>query len=68
VAHIKSNFVVVSKTIACLEAVGVEMDDELDIVKSTEHALEQEHGKAAENVKNKFKKMLEWNDRFSIMC
>jgi hypothetical protein len=31
-AYIKSNFFVVSKAIACLEAVGVEMNDTLDIV------------------------------------
>jgi exonuclease VII small subunit len=39
-AYIKSNFVVVSKTIASLEAVGVEMNDALDIVKSAELAVE----------------------------
>jgi hypothetical protein len=43
--------VVVSKTIARLEAVGVEMNDALDIVKSTERAVEQARGKVAENVK-----------------
>jgi DNA relaxase NicK len=51
VAYIKSNFGVLSKTIARLEAVGVETKDSLEIVKSAEHALEQAHGKAAENVK-----------------
>jgi hypothetical protein len=68
VAYIKSNFVVVSKTIACLEAVGVEMNDALDIVKSAERAVEQARDKVAENVKNKFKKVLERNYGFSIMC
>jgi hypothetical protein len=33
-AYNKSNFMIVSKTIARLEAVGVEMNDALDIVKS----------------------------------
>jgi exonuclease VII small subunit len=51
-AYIKSNFVVVSKTIARLEAVGV-MNDALDIVKSAERAVEQARGKVAENVKKK---------------
>jgi hypothetical protein len=50
-AYIKSNFVVVSKTIARQEAVGVEMNDALDIVKSAERAVEQARGKVAENVK-----------------
>ena len=58
-AYIKSNFLVVSKTIARLEAVGVDMNDALDIVKSAERAVEQARGKVAENVKNKFKKVLE---------
>jgi hypothetical protein len=49
-AYIKSNFSIVSKTIACLEAVGVEMNDALDIVKSTEHALKQARGKVAKKV------------------
>jgi hypothetical protein len=52
-AYIKSNFVVVSKTIACLEAVGVEMNDALDIAKSAERAVEQARGRVAENVKKK---------------
>jgi hypothetical protein len=39
-AYIKSNFVLVSKTIARLEAVGVEMNDALDIVKSAQRAVE----------------------------
>jgi exonuclease VII small subunit len=50
-AYIKSNFLVVSKTIARLEAVGVEMNDALDIVKSAGRAVEQARGKVAENVK-----------------
>ena len=33
-AYIKSNFVVTSKTVARVEAVGVRMKDALDIVKS----------------------------------
>jgi exonuclease VII small subunit len=49
-AYIKSNFVVLSKTIARLEAVGVEMNNALDIVKSAQRALEQARGKVAENV------------------
>jgi hypothetical protein len=49
-AYMKSKFLVVSKTIASLEAVGVEMNDALDIAKSAEHALEQARGKIAENV------------------
>jgi hypothetical protein len=36
--YIKSTFLVVSKTIACLEAVGVEKNDALDIVNSAEHS------------------------------
>jgi hypothetical protein len=44
------------------------MNDALDIVKSAEHALEQAHGKVAENVKNRFKKVLERNYGFSIIC
>jgi hypothetical protein len=67
-AYIKSNFFVVSKTIAGLGAVGVEVNDALDIVKSTKHALEQARGKVAENVKNKFKKVLHRIYGFSIMC
>jgi hypothetical protein len=67
-AYIKSNFVVVSKTIACLEAVGVETNDALDIVKGTERAVEQSRDKVAENVKNKFKKVLERNCGFSVIC
>jgi hypothetical protein len=67
-AYMKSNFVVVSKTTARLQAVGVEMDDALDIIKSTERALEQVCGRVAENVKNKYKKVLEQNYGFSIMC
>jgi hypothetical protein len=67
-AYIKSNFLVVSETIACLAAVGVEMNDALDTVKSAEHTLEQARGKVAENVKNKFKKVLERNYGFSVMC
>jgi exonuclease VII small subunit len=50
-AYMKSKFLVVSKTIARLEAVGVEMNDALDIVKRTERAVEQARGKVAENVK-----------------
>jgi hypothetical protein len=50
-AYIKLNFVVYSKTIARLEAVGVEMNDALDIVKSAERAVEQARDKVAENVK-----------------
>jgi hypothetical protein len=49
-AYIKSNFVVVSKTIARLEAVGVEMHDALDIAKSAERAVELARDKVAENV------------------
>jgi hypothetical protein len=67
-SYIKSNLLVISKTIACLEAVGVEMNDALDIVKSAERAVEQARGKVAENVKNKFKKALERNYGFSIIC
>jgi hypothetical protein len=67
-AYNKSNFLVVSKTIASLEAVGVEVNDALDIVKSEERAVEQACGKVAENVKHKFKKVLERNYRFSIIC
>jgi hypothetical protein len=52
-AYMKSKFLVVSKTIACLEAVGVEMNDALDIVKSTERAVEQARGSVAENLKKK---------------
>jgi hypothetical protein len=69
-AYIKSNFVVVSKTIARLEAVGMEMNDALDIVKSTERAVEQACDKVAENVKkkkNKFKKVQERNYGFSLI-
>ena len=55
-AYIKSNFLVVSKTIACLEAVGVEMNDALDIVKSAERAVEQARGTVAENVKTSSRK------------
>jgi hypothetical protein len=44
---------IVSKTLAHLEAVGVEMNDALDIVQSTERALEQARGKVAENVLKK---------------
>jgi hypothetical protein len=40
------------------------MDDALDIAKSAERTLEQACGKVAENVKNKFKKVLEQNYRF----
>jgi hypothetical protein len=64
VAYTKSNFVVVSKTSASLEAVGVEMNDALDIVTSTERALGQARGKVAANVKNIFKKVLERNYGF----
>jgi exonuclease VII small subunit len=67
-AYIKSYFVLVSKTIACLEAFGVETNDALDTVKSAERALEQARGKVAQNVKNRFKKVLERNYGFSIMC
>jgi hypothetical protein len=67
-AYIKSKFLVVSKTIARLEAVGVEMNDALDIAKSAERAVEQARGKVAENVKNKFKKALERIYGFSIIC
>jgi hypothetical protein len=63
-AYIKSNFVVVSKTIACLEAVGVEMNDALDIVKSAERAVEQARGKVAENVE-KTNSRKYWSE---IMC
>jgi hypothetical protein len=52
-AYNKSKFVVVSKTAARLEAVGVEMNDALDTVKSTERAVEQARDKVAENVKKK---------------
>jgi hypothetical protein len=52
-AYMKSKFLVVSKTIACLEAVGVEMNDALDIVMSAGRAVEQARGKVAENVKKK---------------
>jgi hypothetical protein len=67
-AYMKSKFLVVSKTIARLEAVGVEMNDALDIVKSAERAVEQARDKVAENVTNKFKKILEKNYVFSIIC
>jgi hypothetical protein len=67
-AYNKSKFLVVSKTVACLEAVGVEMNDALDIVKSAERAVERARGKVAENVKNKFKKVMERNYGFSIIC
>jgi hypothetical protein len=50
-AYIKSSFVVVSKTIASLEAVGVEMNDALDIAKSAESVVELARNKVAENVK-----------------
>ena len=60
-AYMKSNFVVISKIVACLEAVGVEMKD-------AERTLEQSRGKVAEHVKNKFKRVLERNYGFSIMC
>jgi ribosomal protein L7/L12 len=50
-AYNKSNFVAVSKTIACLEAIGVQMNDALDIVKSAERAVEQARDKVAENLK-----------------
>jgi hypothetical protein len=52
-ACMKSKLLVVSKTIASLEAVGVEIHDALDIVKSTERAVEQARGKVAENVKKR---------------
>ena len=42
---------VVSKTIARQEAVGVEMNDALDIVNSAERAVEKARGKVADNVK-----------------
>ena len=60
-AYMKSNFVVISKIVACLEAVGVEMKD-------AELTLKQSRGKVAEHVKNKFKRVLERNYGFSIMC
>jgi hypothetical protein len=44
------------------------MDDTLDLVKSTECALGQAHGKVAENVRKEFKNVLKWNDGFSTMC
>ena len=50
-ACVKSKFLVVSKTIATLQAVGVEMNGALDIVKSAERAVEQARDKVAENVK-----------------
>ena len=62
-AYIKSNFVVVSKTIARLEAVGVDMNDALDIVKSAERVVEQARGKVAEHVKKNSRKY--WSE---IMC
>jgi hypothetical protein len=46
-AYIKSKFLVVSKTIASLEAVGVQMNEALDIVKSAESAVKQACGKVA---------------------
>jgi hypothetical protein len=49
--------VVVSKTIACLEAVGVEMNDTLDIIKSAERAVEQARDKVAENVKKQIQEI-----------
>jgi hypothetical protein len=45
--YIKSKFLVVSKTTACLEAFGVEMNDALDIAKSAERAVEQARGTVA---------------------
>ena len=48
-AYIKSNFVVISKTTARLEAAGLEMNDALDIVKSVTPNLGQARGKAAES-------------------
>jgi hypothetical protein len=44
------------------------MNDALHTVKSVERAVEQARGKVAENVKKKFKKVLERNYGFSIMC
>jgi hypothetical protein len=67
-ANIKSKFLVVLKTVASLEADGVEKNEALDILKRAERAVEQARSKVAENVKNKFKKVLERNYGFSIMC
>ena len=61
-AYIKSNFLAVSKTVACLEAVAVEMNDALDIVKSAERALEQARDKVAENVKKKTNSRKCWSE------
>jgi hypothetical protein len=54
--YIKSNFVLVLKTIAHLEAVGVEMNEALDLVKGAKHALQPARGKVAGGEEKKKKK------------
>lgn len=46
--YMKSNFEVIKKKTAQLEAVGMEMNDVLYVVRSDERTLEQSCGKAAE--------------------
>jgi hypothetical protein len=42
VAYIKTNFAVISKTIARLEAVWAEKNDALDIARSTERVVKKQ--------------------------
>jgi hypothetical protein len=67
-AYTKSNICGISKSIASLEAVGVQLCDAINIVKQTESELSRVQSEVANKVNAKLQSVLERNPGYSTLC
>jgi hypothetical protein len=67
-AYIKANFCGISKSISRLETVGIQLCDEINIVKQIESELSRVQGKVANKVNAKLQNVLEQNPGYSTLC
>ena len=67
-AYIKANFRGISKSITCLETVGTQLCDSINIVKQTESEFSLVQGEVANKVNAKLQSVLERNPGYSTLC
>jgi len=67
-AYIKANFCGISKSISCLETVGIQLCDAINNVKQTESELSRVQGEVANKVNAKLQSVLERNPGYSTLC
>jgi hypothetical protein len=66
--YIKANFCGVSQSITCLETVGIQLCDAINIVKQIESELSRVQGEVANKVKAKLQSVLGQNPGYSTLC